>query len=447
LEQVVRLYRTGDRGRWNADGLLEYLGRIDDQVKIRGYRIEPGEIEARLREDEAVRDAVVLARENPAEGRHLVAWVTGDFADPEEVRARLKAILPDYMIPTHLVKLDRLPLTANGKVDRRALPDPPRHARTADAVHELTATEAALAAIWSEILGLDDLSADDDFFDVGGHSLKVTRLVALIHDRLGVTVPLAAVFRSPRLRDLARFIVEAARFGVSLADETMVALGQGPRNLFALPPGTGDVLSYIPLAEHLSDWTIKAFNFIEAPTRIADYANLIDADQPEGEIFLLGYSSGGNLAYQVAVELERRGRIVDRIVMIDAARKAAPIPYDEEKVMEAAAAFLDHETIRPYLVSPVLRQKLEERIKASYRHYCAAIDATPVAAAILLIAATERSATAPEISLEGWNELAGGGFQIFHGHGDHLTMLFEKSLIANAALLGRALLLSGLDAR
>jgi amino acid adenylation domain-containing protein len=443
----TRLYRTGDRGRWTADGLLEYLGRIDDQVKIRGYRIEPGEIEARLREDEAVRDAVVLARENPAEGRHLVAWVTGDFADPEEVRARLKAILPDYMIPTHLVKIDRLPLTANGKVDRRALPDPPRHARTADAAHELTATEAALAAIWSEILGLDGLSPDDDFFDVGGHSLKVTRLVALIHDRLGVTVPLAAVFRAPRLRDLARFIVESARFGVSLADETMVALGKGPRTVFALPPGTGDVLSYIPLAEHISDWTIKAFNFIEVPTRIADYANLIDADQPEGEIFLLGYSSGGNLAYQVAVELERRGRTVDRIVMIDAARKAAPIPYDEEKVMEAAAAFLDHETIRPYLASPVLRQKLEERIKASYRHYCAAIDATPVAAAILLIAATERSETAPAISLERWNELACGGFRLYHGHGDHQTMLFEESLIANAALLRHALSPSGRDSR
>ncbi len=437
----VRLYRTGDRGRWREDGILEFLGRIDEQVKVRGYRIEPAEIEARLREDVDVRDAVVMARDLPVEGKCLVAWLTGDFTDTDAVRARLKAELPDYMVPSFLVKLDRLPLTPNGKVDRRALPDPARRAHAAGAAPDLTATEQALARIWEEILGVEGLSPGDDFFDVGGHSLKVTRLVALVHERLGVTVPLAAVFRAPRLADLARAIVDAARFGVSLADETMVVLGKGPRAVYALPPGTGDVLSYIPLAEHLAGFTIRAFNFIEEETRLSDYADLIASDAPGDPIDLLGYSSGGNLAYQVACELERRGRRVGRIVMIDAARKQGLLPYDDEKIMEAAAAFLGHETIRPYVQSPPLREKIERRIRAFYRSYCAEIDREPVGAAIHVVAAREtiEAAPRPEISLEGWRELARGGFAIHPGDGDHDHMLHEPHLAANAALLARIL--------
>ncbi|UXA53236.1 non-ribosomal peptide synthase/polyketide synthase [Xanthomonas prunicola] len=207
-----RMYRTGDVARWRADGALEYLGRNDHQVKLRGVRIELGEIAAALRGCDGVREAVVIARDDTGEPR-LIAYLVGDAKHlaADALRTQLAARLPETMLPSAYVPLDALPLTANGKLDRRALPAP-----DADALATQTylapdgERETLLAALWSELLGVERIGRHDSFFALGGHSLLAVQLVSRLRNALGLELPLAAVFAQPRLADLAQALHSAA---------------------------------------------------------------------------------------------------------------------------------------------------------------------------------------------------------------------------------------------
>ncbi|ANW03875.1 non-ribosomal peptide synthetase [Bradyrhizobium icense] len=199
----ARLYRTGDLARWRADGVIEYVGRSDHQVKIRGFRIELGEIEAWLMRQPGVRSAVVIAREAGVT-RQLVGYVAGDGPfDEAAMRAALSDELPDYMVPARIVKLERLPLTAHGKVDREALPAPDVQATAAGHVAPRTATEATLAAIWAELLGQPVIGVDDNFFELGGDSIISLQLVGRAR-QAGLAIEPRDVFRHQTLQELAR---------------------------------------------------------------------------------------------------------------------------------------------------------------------------------------------------------------------------------------------------
>lgn len=208
----ARLYRTGDLARHLPNGDLEFLGRLDQQVKIRGHRIEPGEIETVLRLLPAVREAVVVAREDAGGDRQLVAYLAAAAPGPApaELRRHLAAQLPDSMIPSAFVILDRLPLTPNGKIDRRALPAPGAASRPAvngsGALRD--GLEQKIAAIWTEVLKVPHPGADDNFFDLGGHSLRVAQVQAKLRTQLGVALPLLAFFQHPTIRSLARHLGE-----------------------------------------------------------------------------------------------------------------------------------------------------------------------------------------------------------------------------------------------
>ena len=212
----ARIYHTGDRARWFAEGNLEFLGRVDQQVKIRGFRIELGEIEVALTRHPEIREAVVLAREDVPGDKRLVAYVVpAGAAAPaaEELRELLRHSLPDYMIPAAFVVLDHLPVTANGKLDRRALPAPFWvHAEAADDL-PLNRTEGVLAGLWRDILGVEQVGRNDDFFDLGGHSLLATQLVARLREIFGTELPLRTIFQAPRLAELAARIDAITRAG------------------------------------------------------------------------------------------------------------------------------------------------------------------------------------------------------------------------------------------
>jgi amino acid adenylation domain-containing protein len=232
-EPGERLYRTGDLVRYLADGNLEYVGRIDHQVKVRGFRIELGEIETALTQHPQVKDAVVMAREDVAEHKQLVAYVVAKTAAPSAevsqrdaalsadavsadalhranveaaLRAHLQEQLPSHMVPAAIVVLDALPLTPNGKLDRKALPAPDR----SNALRTYTApqgkTEELLATLWCTVLGINRVGRDDNFFQLGGHSIAAMRLLGLIRDQCGVTVPVKTFFETPSISHLARLV-------------------------------------------------------------------------------------------------------------------------------------------------------------------------------------------------------------------------------------------------
>jgi acyl-coenzyme A synthetase/AMP-(fatty) acid ligase/acyl carrier protein len=200
-----RMYRTGDLVRWRADGQLHCLGRADEQVKIRGYRIELGEVRAALAALDGVDQAVVIAREDRPGDKRLVGYITGT-ADPVTTRAALAEQLPAYMIPAAVVVLAALPLTVNGKLDRRALPAPEYHDAAGGYRPPGDAMEEILAGIYAQILGADRVGVDDSFFDLGGNSLLAMRLVARIRAELGVEVAVQAVFDEPTVARLAKWI-------------------------------------------------------------------------------------------------------------------------------------------------------------------------------------------------------------------------------------------------
>ncbi|HEU0053852.1 MAG TPA: AMP-binding protein, partial [Longimicrobium sp.] len=207
-----RLYRTGDLVRRNPRGELEFAGRLDGQVKLRGLRVELGEIEAALCRHPAIAQAVVLLREDAPGDRRLAAYAVahaGAGVDAAEVRDWLKARLPGFMVPAAVVALDAFPLTPNGKVDRRALPAPSLEGR-AEGAAPATETERALAAVWAEVLRVERVYADDDFFDLGGQSLLASQVTARVREALGVELPLRALFQAPTLAALAA-AVDAAR--------------------------------------------------------------------------------------------------------------------------------------------------------------------------------------------------------------------------------------------
>ncbi len=215
-EPGARMYRSGDRGRWLADGTLEFVGRVDFQLKVRGYRIEPGEVEAALLEHPALGDAVVVARGDRAEERYLAAYAVpreGMAApDAAALRTHLQSHLPEHLVPSAIVLLDRLPLTSNGKIDRRALPAPEPASGEGYAAPR-TPTEEVLAGIWAQVLGVERVGRDAGFFALGGHSLLATRVVSRLREAFRVEVPLRALFEAPTVAGLAGRIDALLREG------------------------------------------------------------------------------------------------------------------------------------------------------------------------------------------------------------------------------------------
>nr|WP_262490949.1 non-ribosomal peptide synthetase [Mycobacterium simiae] len=316
----TRMYRTGDLVRWNADGQLHYVGRADEQVKIRGYRIEPAEIATALNTLEGVNQAVVITREDRPGDKRLVGYLTGDV-DTAAARAALASRLPHYMLPAALVVLPALPLTVNGKLDTRALPAPDY---TSDHYRApTTAVEEILATIYAQVLGLDRVGIDDSFFDLGGDSLLAMRAIAAVNAALDTRIAVRTLFRTPTIEALSQ---QLSAPGNSVDVVPVEVLNDGPGTpLFCLSPGGGLSWPYRSLRSYL-DCPIIGIQQLPhdgqaEPKSLRDqakkHADTIQALHPDGPYHLLGWSFGGIVAHAIAVELQRRGCTVARLLALD----------------------------------------------------------------------------------------------------------------------------------
>jgi amino acid adenylation domain-containing protein len=477
-EPGARMYRTGDWVRRRADGTLEYLQRADAQVKIRGFRIELGEIEAALARHGAVAECAVVVRDQGSGDRMLAAYVVGE-ADEEELRAHLRRSLPEHMVPGGFVKLDALPLTANGKLDRRALPAPATLGRADTFVAPRDSLELRLARVWEELLGCPAVGVRDDFFALGGHSLLALRLLAAVERLTGRRVPMGALLAGPTVEQMARALRSEAPLPAAGPLVPIRAAGE-ELPLFFVHAAGGNVVSYAALAQHLGPrqpfYGLQSRG-LEAEEHLhdriedmaADYLAQLRAVQKQGPYRLGGWSMGGLVAFEMARMLEAEGETVSLLALVDtrapgsAAHAADP---DEPGLLaafvlhlgvaagriaharEEIAALAPGERLRwaweAARVADVIPAGLDldrfERLWTVFRanvNAAAAYRPEPCSSDALLVLSEAR--TAPAAEVERWTALTTGNLRSMTVAGDHFGLVREPHVRELASVLTGAL--------
>ncbi|HXO22737.1 MAG TPA: amino acid adenylation domain-containing protein [Thermoanaerobaculia bacterium] len=457
-----RLYRTGDLGRYLPDGNLEFLGRRDTQVKVQGYRVELGEIEAALSRHPAVREAVVAAVGEPKGHKRLVAYVVAERSaapaapgalDNAELRAFLETKLPEYMVPSLFVPLPALPLTANGKVDRGALPAPDAApARRGGPLAEpRSPAELRMTRIWEEVVGVRPVGRTDDFFALGGDSMLGLRLLAAVEKAFGRRLPLSALLAGGTVERLAALAAEGSRSTGSASPRIEMQTGSALREpFFCVHPVGGNVLCYVPLARALGE--DQPFHAFEAPgldgggaplatiEELADcYLAALREARPAGPYRLGGWSMGGIVAFEMARRLADLGEEVPLLALVDSRWPPAldEAAADDEAAM--ARAFAEDvwrsrsATAEPAELAPPERERLfavfgaHTRAMARYRP-------RPYGGPVLLVGA----AGSAEAAAADWRQLA-PALEVRSLPGDHYSLLQPPQVEALAGLLAERL--------
>ena len=467
-EPGARLYKTGDSARYLPDGNIEFLGRVDHQVKIRGFRIELGEVEAALRQHSAVREAVVLAQENGPGEKRLLAYVVAErdtTPTSSDLRGFLEQKLPEYMVPSAYVTLDKLPLMPNGKADLRALPTPDRTRPELEKVFVAPrdALELKLARLWEEVLDVRPVGIRDNFFELGGHSLAAVRLFALIENRLGKRLPLATVFQGATVEHLATSFRQRAK-ATPRSSLVPIQPNGNDRPLFLIHPAGGHVFPYVHLARHLGSdqpcYGLQARGLEDGQdphSRIEDmgayYIEAVQTVQPEGPYCLAGWSMGGTVAFEMAQQLHAQGQKVALLALLDTRiqnpdEQSAEQDLDARLLADVVRYFglpLDPEDLSRLPEDEVLARVLEQAKKAglvpaevqvSQAHRFVELCKADFRATrnymmhrypgriTLFRANQEPAGTSPDPSF-GWCEWAAGGVEVHAVPGNHANMVYE----------------------
>lgn len=474
-----RLYRTGDLCRWSADGTIEFIGRTDHQVKVRGFRIEPGEIETVLVSHPEVRGAKVAVR-GAGSDKRIFAWVRpvdGSGISSETLADFLSHLLPPFMCPDAIAVIDRFPINANGKIDVRALPDPVASAIEKPKTPPCGETEEKLAAIWSSLLGVQDIGREDGFFELGGHSLMALRMFSRINREFDRSLPLSALISHPNISELALLIapdqpnqdIQPTASGkgrlVTLSDS-----GSQPP-LFCIHGGDGGILFYRDMAAGLpTDMPVHAIESTEldssAPIEetsvektAASYVRTLLAAHPKGPFRLAGYSFGGVVAYEMACILAAKGHEIDFLGLLDTHNPSAP--YHVNSFPERVGMFWNNHSDVPLLPRSVkllgrfadgvaTHQRVKKEIAAARKDGPAeahgdlrrvqirqenwramqAYKPRPFPGKIILFKAKDQSDKVRWPEDYGWRNLGQNGFEIIPVEGKHLT-LFEPEHVGH----------------
>lgn len=482
----ARLYRTGDLVRWQPNGNIDYLGRVDQQVKLRGFRIELGEIETVLTQHPAVQEAVVILREEPG-GARLTAYVTlkrqaVPTLTAATLRAYLQTKLPDYMVPAAFVLLETLPWTPNGKVDRKALPAPTladmggqasrgyhQQRRAARPQRPRTLTEQKVMQVWEATLGGNNqagmIGLDDNFFDIGGHSLLAVQLLVKLRQTFGQQLSLRTLLQNPTVAALAQTLQQ----GDQQASSALVALqpaGERPP-FFCLPGAGGTVLYLYALARALGEeqpfYTFEAAGldgktapYIDVDAAAAHQVAALQRQQSAGPYYLGGHSHGGWVAFAMAQQLLRAGAKIGCLVILDATAPGEARPqYDEVELLLAYAQRFTEEFGYPATFQRAALESLTRHARLEWlKTTLEAASALPpgstmediqglfnvfqadsqsqydpaefIRLPIHLFLAAETDPASKEAKIAGWQRY--GPVTVYHTPGTHLGMLYQPQV-------------------
>jgi|GEM_PF-1195651 amino acid adenylation domain len=423
------VYRSGDIGRWLPDGTLEYSERRDNQVQIRGYRVEIGEILYWLQKTDGVKQAHIISAVLDG-NTSLVAYVVADQAlDAKAIRSYMKQYLPLHFIPQYFVFLDHLPLTHTGKVDVRKLPLPEKNIGTNSTAYT-SVIEQKIIDIWEQELGCK-VAVADDFFDLGGHSLKVMRIIGAVQKEFGITIPIFAIYEQPVLRDFAEFVKLAIGGGSDVveSDHILLRKDDAANVAFFLPPAIGYAFGFEPLARQLTSWKVFGLNFIENNT-FEEMARVINYLQPEGPVVLCGFSASGSMCFHVSKILEAQGRVVKAVVLLDSRRFLQPEPLSADEVQRIVAEYMNDPRAQTYLTHSVLKESMRRRIEASITFIHQLQDDGVINADIYYIRSETNRGN--DARVNDWKGITNGSVILHEGAGPHIAMLEEPYLQQNA---------------
>ncbi|MEE4561814.1 amino acid adenylation domain-containing protein [Paenibacillus polymyxa] len=441
-----RLYRTGDQGILNSKGYIEFLGRNDQQVKIRGYRVELGEIENQILQINGVKEAVVLYTPDSRGNKVLCAYIVAQpILSTQDIKEGISRTLPSYMVPTHFIRLEQIPLTPNGKLDRKALPEP-----SAKTIFQkkyeapVTKMECLMVRIWEEILEYSSISVDDSLFELGVDSTSVIKFVARLATGHGIELPIRQIFVTPTIRELASLVSSSETQISDLSNERMLFNPQGERdrNIFCFPPVVALGVVYQRLAEFLSSYRLYSFNFLEIDQErlIAEYIRLIKEVQPEGPYVFLGISAGGNLAFEITKALEKQGDKVRQLILLDSFYITE---INSERLTTEESRKYAKETVDLMLEKyPQLQSEgdffhihVGEKIQRYYAYLDNLMNSGQVAAHIHVIKSLQSQSKHIRGDIRMWEHSTIGKYSICDGYGDHESMLDATFVEQNAALI------------
>ncbi len=473
----ARLYRTGDYARYRADGSIEFMGRVDHQVKLRGHRIELTEIEGALQQHAAVRDAVVVMRRSGQGNKHLIAYIIADSELSEskltsELKGHLKQSLPDYMVPSYFLFLKEFPLTPSGKIDRRALPAPPKTRPDLEEAHTAPRDdlETRLARIWERVLEVQSVGVRDNFFELGGHSLLAVRLVSEIEKELGQRLPLVSFFQGATIEYLARLLRQGVR---SISWPTLVKIqADGPKApLVCVSMPNVNALGYRSLARYLGadqpvfglqaqyPEDLEGEHSQAAVNSIAtEYLEALRAVQPTGPYQFVGLCRGAHIAFEMARRLEREGQeiaflgIIDTWVMENTYNYFWHVDYYARRLglltllrLKKRLSFIkkkaDGGLDKTAADLPIVTAESAERKQKPIKVYFPGPGYVPTSYSgrIVVFRARRQPRNRIRDFQLGWGKLAKGGVDVHFIPGDHGSVLKEPHVQGLAAELKKCL--------
>ena len=488
-----RMYRTGDLGRFLENGNIEFLGRKDHQVKIRGFRVELGEIEAALVEHPKIRQAVVLVREDEPGDKRLVAYVVADQEAEEgdsgnkkaglrisELREHMLGKLPEYMVPSAHVELEKLPLTHNGKIDRKALPQPDRDIPEEEYVGPQDATQETLCRLWQDVLRRDRVGIHDNFFKIGGHSLLAVQLTSRVRSAFAIEMPLSVLFATPTVARMAKHIAAANGHEGPRSSQVLVSIqSQGSRvPFFCVHAVGGQVISYAELSQEMG--LEQPFYGLQSPPAnfspesdisIEQMATLYNREirsvQPVGPYLLSGWSMGGLVAWEMAQQLMKEGETMGLLALMDTTPPSGYLEADDraDEISMLARFALDMSRLVGKDPRPLVEQFFQadaqdqwKMVQETLTSYGVLAPKTAHAEMTALLNVFTRNALAmnnyslhpsdqsvvffrasetPERFSKLWTKWSGGGIQFHLVPGDHFTMLRRPNVRIIAETLQR----------